>query len=57
MDLAEVLRLAGKPETAALATAEADGLYERKGNVVSARRAQKFLQDPQPATTAPTEQL
>jgi tetratricopeptide (TPR) repeat protein len=56
MDLAEVLGLAGKPETATLATAEAQELYERKGNVVSARRAQKLLQDPQPATTARTEQ-
>jgi tetratricopeptide (TPR) repeat protein len=56
MDLAEVLRLAGKPERAALAVAEAHELYQRKGNVVSARRAQKDLQDPQPATTAPTGQ-
>ncbi|HEY3071235.1 MAG TPA: hypothetical protein VGJ46_00325, partial [Candidatus Limnocylindrales bacterium] len=56
MDLAEVLRLAGKPERAAQAVAEAQELYERKGNAVSARRAQKLLEDPQPATTAPTEQ-
>jgi ATP/maltotriose-dependent transcriptional regulator MalT len=54
MDLAEVLRLAGKLETAALAMTEAHELYERKGNVVSAQRAQKLLQDPQPATTEPT---
>ncbi len=51
MDLAEVLRLAGKPGRAALAIAEAHELYERKGNVVSAQRAQKLLQDLQPATT------
>jgi predicted ATPase/class 3 adenylate cyclase len=57
MDLAEVLRLAGKPGTAALATAEAHELYERKGNVVSAQRAQKLLQDLQPATSAPTGQI
>ena len=51
MDLAEVLRLAGKPERAALAVEEARELFERKGNVVSAQRAQQLLQDPQPATT------
>jgi hypothetical protein len=54
MDLAEVLRLAGKPERAAMAVAEAHELYQRKGNVVSAQRAQKDLQDQQPATTATT---
>ncbi len=57
LDLAEVLRLAGKPERAALAVSEAHELYERKGNVVSAQRAQKLLQDPQPAKTAHTGQI
>ena len=51
MDLAEVLRLARKPERAALAVEEARELFERKGNVVSAQRAQQLLQDPQPART------
>jgi class 3 adenylate cyclase/tetratricopeptide (TPR) repeat protein len=40
MDLAEVLRLAGRAADAADALAEAAGLYEEKGNVVSARKAQ-----------------
>ena len=35
-DLAEVLRLAGKPEEAETARLEAVRLYERKGNVVRA---------------------
>jgi tetratricopeptide (TPR) repeat protein len=36
VELAEVLRLAGKPEEAARSAQEALGLYEQKGNVVSA---------------------
>ena len=39
LDLAEVLRLAGRSEEAAVTAAEAVSLYERKGNVASARRA------------------
>ncbi len=57
LDLAEVLRLAGKPGKAAKTIAEASELYERKGNLVSAQRAQKLLQDSQPSAPAPTGQL
>ncbi len=39
LDLAEVLGLAGRPEDAAAAAAEAVSLYERKGNVAAAERA------------------
>ena len=39
LDLAEVLRLAGRSEDAAATAAEAVSLYERKGNLASARRA------------------
>ena len=39
LDLAEVLRLAGRPEEAEATTADAVGLYERKGNVAAARTA------------------
>jgi tetratricopeptide (TPR) repeat protein len=39
MDLAEVLRLAGRRDEAAAALDEARRLHEQKGNVVSARRA------------------
>ena len=39
LDLAEVLHLAGRGEDASAAAAEAVSLYERKGNVASARRA------------------
>jgi class 3 adenylate cyclase/tetratricopeptide (TPR) repeat protein len=42
-DLAEVLLLAGKPETAAAALEEAIERFERKGNVVSAQRARARL--------------
>jgi class 3 adenylate cyclase/tetratricopeptide (TPR) repeat protein len=42
-DLAEVLLLAGTPDDAAAALAEAQARYERKGNVVSALRAQARL--------------
>jgi tetratricopeptide (TPR) repeat protein len=40
LDLAEVLELAGDAEAARAATAEAVEIYERKGNVAAARRAQ-----------------
>ena len=39
LDLAEVLELAGRPEEAREATAEAVSIYERKGNVAAARKA------------------
>jgi tetratricopeptide (TPR) repeat protein len=39
LDLAEVLRLAGRSDEADAATAEAVTLYERKGNVAGAARA------------------
>jgi tetratricopeptide (TPR) repeat protein len=42
-DLAEVLLLVGKPYEAATALEQALERYERKGNVVSAQRAQKRL--------------
>jgi tetratricopeptide (TPR) repeat protein len=41
--LAEVLRLAGRPAEAADALGEAVALYERKGNVVAARKARATL--------------
>jgi DNA-binding SARP family transcriptional activator/class 3 adenylate cyclase len=39
LDLAEVLELAGRPDEARAAAADAVSLYERKGNVAAARRA------------------
>ena len=42
-DLAEVLRRAGRPAEAAALIEEAVELYERKGNVVSARRSRVVL--------------
>ena len=42
-DLAEVLLLAGKPDEAAAALEQALERYERKGNLVSAQRAQTRL--------------
>jgi tetratricopeptide (TPR) repeat protein len=41
--LAEVLRLAGRPAEVVNALEEAVGLYERKGNVVSAAKARSLL--------------
>ena len=41
VDLAEVLAAAGRKGEAAAALGEAEDLYERKGNVVSARRARE----------------
>ena len=43
MDLGQVLRMAGKHDEAALVGAEALGLYEQKGNLVSAATAREFL--------------
>jgi len=45
LDLAEVLRLAGRPEEAGAAGLEAIRLFERKGNVVAARKARAALAD------------
>jgi tetratricopeptide (TPR) repeat protein len=45
IDLAEVLRLAGKPDEAAAALREAVGLYERKGAVVLAERTRALLSE------------
>nr|MBA3244340.1 tetratricopeptide repeat protein [Actinomycetota bacterium] len=48
-DLAEVLLLAGKPDEAAAALEQALERYERKGNVVSARRVRARLTELQAA--------
>jgi len=45
MDLAEVLRLAARPQEAATALEQAAQLYEQKGNVVSAARARSQLEE------------
>jgi class 3 adenylate cyclase/tetratricopeptide (TPR) repeat protein len=45
LDLAEVLRLLGQDAQAASAAHGALALYRRKGNVVSARRVSRLLQD------------
>ena len=45
MDLAEVQRLADRPDDAATAAENALGLYEQKGNVVSARTARAVLEE------------
>jgi ATP/maltotriose-dependent transcriptional regulator MalT len=47
-DLAEVLRLAGRDEEAGAALADALGLYEAKGNIVSAGRARALLSELEP---------
>jgi len=53
-DLAEVLRLAGRPDEAAAALEEAIGLHERKGNVVGAQNVRAALAElsAQPPATA-----
>jgi tetratricopeptide (TPR) repeat protein len=43
MDLGEVLQTAGRHDEAALAGTEALGLYEQKGDIVSAATARSFL--------------
>jgi class 3 adenylate cyclase/tetratricopeptide (TPR) repeat protein len=43
VDLAEVMRLAGRPEEAASATEEALRLHEQKGNIVSVEKARFLL--------------
>jgi tetratricopeptide (TPR) repeat protein len=49
MTLAEVLRLAGRPEEAAHAAGRAQKFYERKGNLVMTERARAFLASLLPA--------
>jgi class 3 adenylate cyclase/tetratricopeptide (TPR) repeat protein len=44
-DLAEVLRLAGRPRESAAASEEAIRLHEQKGNVVASRRLRNLLAD------------
>jgi class 3 adenylate cyclase/tetratricopeptide (TPR) repeat protein len=52
MDLAEVHCLKGRPDRAMLLVEEARTLYEQKGNVVSAAKAQRLLDElTSPATT------
>jgi tetratricopeptide (TPR) repeat protein len=48
VDLATVLRLAGRPEAAVAAVRAAVGLYDRKGNRTSAARARAALADRAP---------
>ena len=43
MDLAEVLRTAGRPNESAPFVAQALELYEQKGNMVAAGRARRIL--------------
>jgi hypothetical protein len=43
MDLAEVLRLAGREDESAEAAEQALALYEQKGATVLAERAREFL--------------
>jgi tetratricopeptide (TPR) repeat protein len=45
VDLAEVLRLAGRGDEAVPALEDAIRLYDRKGNVVSSRRARALLEE------------
>ena len=44
LDLAEVLRLAGRGEDAAISVREAIGVFERKGNVIAAAKARSLLE-------------
>ena len=47
-DLAEVLRLADRPEESGAALEQAIRLYEQKGNVAAARRLRGLLVEPPP---------
>jgi hypothetical protein len=49
LDLAEVLQLNGRPEEAESALRAGLELYERKGDLVSARRAQRRIEEVCPA--------
>ncbi len=53
-DLAEVLRLAGRPEEAAAALEEAIGVHERKGSIAGVNNARALLTElaAQPPATA-----
>ncbi len=46
MDLAEVTRLANRPDEYAASLRQAIGLFERKGNTVMASRAKTLLEEP-----------
>ena len=50
-DLAETLTLIGKPDSAREASTEALARYQRKGNLVGARRAQAMLAELEPAAS------
>jgi tetratricopeptide (TPR) repeat protein len=54
MDLAEVLRLAGRSSDAARAVEEAMALHERKGNVVAFEKTRALLDELQDPTTPTT---
>jgi hypothetical protein len=45
-DLAEVLRLASRPEEARALVEEATRLYDQKGNVVAAERLRALMAEP-----------
>ena len=45
LDLAEVLRLAGRPDEAIATLRDALGLFEQREDVVSAARAQALIED------------
>ena len=45
-DLAEVLRIADRPKAAAAAYEQAIRLFEKKGNIVAARRLHSLLAEP-----------
>jgi len=49
MDLAQVLRMAGKPAEAEQAAREALALYERKGNRPASESAREFIDEPGPS--------
>src|SRR5204862_5778573 len=51
MSLAEVLRTADRAEAAVPVVEDAAGLYDRKGNIVSARRARALLVHPERAAS------
>jgi len=55
MTLADVLRLAGRPNESGAAAQSALGLFERKGNVVCATRARRLLADLTPAPVSVTD--
>jgi tetratricopeptide (TPR) repeat protein len=50
MDLAEVLRLAGRPEESSRVVADALRLYDQKGSLLLADRARSILRDYPPSS-------